>query len=268
MSSQQGASPLSLIFPSTLRRASHWCRLVDGTVPVVVMRPENRTADPLPFLLWFHGRTVTKEIDSGRYLRLIRAGIGCVAVDLPGHGERLDEAMHDGARTLDVVQQAAAEVDAILRDLAQFDLDMSRAVIGGMSAGGMAAILRGCSPHPFCGMLLEATIGDWESQRSRPMYQPDVVAKLNPIAHLSQWRDIPLLALHSELDEWVAIAGQRKFVDAVRAKSSQPEKIELHAYPVTGAPHEHMGFGRMAGDAKQRGTDFVAKCVGMTAMNS
>ncbi len=268
MSSQQGASPLSLIFPSTLRRASQWLRLVNGSVPVVVMRPENRTAEPLPFLLWFHGRTVTKEIDSGRYLRLIRAGIGCVAVDLPGHGERLDLAMHDGARTLDVVQQAAAEVDAILRDLEQFGFDMRRAVIGGMSAGGMAAILRGCSAHSFCGMLLEATTGDWEGQRSRPMYQADVVERLNPIAHLSQWRDIPLLALHCELDEWVAIDGQRKFVDAVRAKSSQPEKIELHAFPTTGAPYEHMGFGRMAGDAKQRGTEFVAKCVGMAASNS
>ncbi|MDA0215088.1 MAG: alpha/beta fold hydrolase [Planctomycetota bacterium] len=263
MSSKQEASPLSLIFPSTLRRASHWCRIVDGTVPIVVMRPENRTADPLPFLLWFHGRTVTKEIDSGRYLRLIRAGIGCVAVDLPGHGERLDLAMHDGARTLDVVQQAAGEVDSILRNLEEFGFDMRRAVIGGMSAGGMAAILRGCAAHPFCGMLLEATTGDWESQRSRPMYQPDVVARLNPIAHLSDWRDIPLLALHSELDEWVAIEGQRKFVDAVRAHSSQPQKIELHAYPSTGAPYEHMGFGRMAADAKQRTTEFVAKCVGM-----
>ena len=268
MSSEQGASPLSLIFPSTLRRASHWCRLVDGSVPVVVMRPENRPSEPLPFLLWFHGRTVTKEIDSGRYLRLIRAGIGCVAVDLPGHGERLDLAMHDGARTLDVVQQAAAEVDAILQDLEPFGFDTHRAVIGGMSAGGMAAILRGCSHHSFCGMLLEATTGDWESQRSRPMYQPNVVAKLNPIEHLSQWRDIPLLALHCELDEWVAIEGQRKFVDAVRAKSSQPEKIELHAFPATGAPYEHMGFGRLAGDAKQRGTEFVAKCVGMAANNS
>jgi len=263
MSLEQGASPLALKFPSTLRRASHWCRLVDGSVPVVVMRPENRPVGPLPFLLWFHGRTVTKEIDSGRYLRLIRAGIGCVAVDLPGHGERLDEAMLDGHRTLEVVEQAAAEVDAILRDLEQFDLDMSRAVIGGMSAGGMTAILRGCSPHPFCGILLEATTGDWESQRSRPMYQPALVARLNPIEHLSQWRDIPLLALHCELDEWVALEGQRKFVDAVRAKSSHPQKIELHAYPATGAPHEHMGFGRMAGDAKRRGTEFVAKCVGM-----
>lgn len=249
-------------FPSSLKRASHWCRLVDGSVPAVIMRPEDRSAEPLPFLLWFHGRTVTKELDSGRYLRLIRAGIGCVAVDLPGHGERLDLAMHDGARTLDVVQQAAAEIDSILRDLDQFGLDTQRAVIGGMSAGGMAVILRGCTPHNFRGMLFEATTGDWEGQRGRAMYRPDVVKQFNPIDHLSHWRDCPILALHSELDEWVAIAGQRRFIDALRLHSSAPESIQLHAYAKTGALYEHIGFGQMASDAKARATEFVVKCVG------
>lgn len=248
-------------FPSSLQRASQWCRLVGGTVPAVVMRPDGAGGDPLPFLLWFHGRTVTKELDPGRYLRLIRAGIACVAVDLPGHGERLDLDLHEGARTLDVVVQAASEIDAVLRELPAMGLDTQRAVIGGMSAGGMTAILRGCSPHPFCGMLLEATTGDLESQRARAMYQASVVTRLNPIEHLAQWRDIPVLAIHCELDDWVAIEGQRRFMDALRARSARPETIELHAYSATGAPHEHMGFGKMALDAKERGTEFVRRCV-------
>jgi len=33
-----------------------------------------------------HGRTANKELDPGRYLRLIRAGIAVCAIDLPGHG--------------------------------------------------------------------------------------------------------------------------------------------------------------------------------------
>ncbi len=225
------------------------------------MVPQDRPDATYPFLLWFHGRTVTKELDSGRYLRLIRAGIACVAIDLPGHGERLDLALHDGSQTLHVVAQAASEIDAILADLAALgSLDMGRAVIGGMSAGGMTAMVRGCSAHPFCGMLLEATTGDFESQRGRAMYQPDLVARLNPITHLDEWRDIPVLALHSQADAWVSIEGQRRFVDALRARSSHPERIELHAYESTGAPHEHMGFGRVASDAKARGTAFVAAC--------
>ncbi len=251
-------------FPAHLRGASEWMRLVNGSIPVVVMRPQDRGDDPLPFLLWFHGRTVSKELDAGRYVRLVRAGIACVAVDLPGHGERFDEALQDGTQTLRVVAQACGEIDSILADLSALGtLDMTRVVIGGMSAGGMTAVVRGCAAHTFRGMLLEATTGDFESQQGRPMYQRELVEAMNPITHLDHWRDIPLLALHSELDEWVAIAGQRRFLDALRARSAQPQQLELHAYDRTGAPYEHMGFGQVAGDAKSRATAFVARCVGV-----
>ncbi len=171
--------------------------------------------------------------------------------------------MQDGRRTLQVVAQAAGEVDAILSDLrALGSLDMTRIVIGGMSAGGMVAAVRCCAQHSFFGVLLEATTGDFEGQRGRPMYDAQLVGAMNPMTHLDGWRDIPLMALHSELDAWVSITGQRRFVDAVRARSAHPDQVVLHAYERTGAPHEHLGFGRMAGDAKARGTAFVAACVG------
>ncbi len=238
-------------------------RLAGGTVPVVVMRPIAPRDANAPALLWFHGRTVTKELDAGRYLRLVRAGVACVAVDLPGHGERLDRAMHEGARTLEVVEHAASEVDRIVADVGALGgIDTRRIVIGGMSAGGMVAMVRGCSPHSFVGMLLEATTGDWTGQRGRPMFRPELVDRMNPIDHLAAWREIPVLALHSERDEWVAIDGQRRFVDALRTRATHPAAIELHAYSETGAPHEHMGFGRMAADAKDRATAFVTRCVG------
>ena len=238
-------------------------RLVSGTVPAVVMRPDDRGDDPLPFLLWFPGRTATKELDSGRYLRLVRKGVACVGIDLPGHGERFDHSLQEGAKTIEVVLAAAREIDAILSDLAAVGgLDMTRCAIGGMSAGGMVAMVRGCTAHPFCGMLLESTTGDWESQRQRAMYQQELVDAFNPITHLNAWRDIPVLAIHSELDAWVPIDGQRRFLEALRARSMAPERIAMHAYGETGAPHEHMGFGRMASDAKDRGSAFVAKCVG------
>ncbi len=35
--------------------------------------------------------------------------------------------------------------------------------------------------------------------------------------------------------------------------------IELISWPETGAPHEHMGFGRMSNEAKNRQTEFLAE---------
>ena len=254
---------LNARFPSSLMRVSTWTRFVHGSVPVVVMRPERPAATPLPFLLWFHGRTVNKETDPGRYLRLVRAGIGCIAVDLPGHGERPDASMQDGSRTAEVVEQAASEIDGIHADAAAAGFDPSCSVLGGLSAGGMAAALRGCSHHPFRGFLLEATTGDWGTLCGRPGFPAAAVERLNPLTHLAGWRDSPVLALHATLDEWIPVDGQRRFIAALQAKSAHPASIELHEYARTDAPHEHMGFGRMASDATSRGTRFTAACCGV-----
>ena len=64
--------------PSSLQAISETRRLgVD--VPSLVVRPEGVPLGGdgrIPFLLWMHGRTASKELDPGRYLRLARAGIG------------------------------------------------------------------------------------------------------------------------------------------------------------------------------------------------
>ena len=87
-------------FPRSLLRMSWWTTLAG--VPAVVVHPA-RDADPgdppapdaapVPTLIWMHGRTASKELDPGRYLRLAREGIGTIALDLPGHGGREDLAM-------------------------------------------------------------------------------------------------------------------------------------------------------------------------------
>ncbi|MBM4008772.1 MAG: alpha/beta fold hydrolase [Planctomycetes bacterium] len=259
---------LNARFPSSLMRVSTWTRLVNGSVPVVMMRPEKSTQAPLPFLLWFHGRTVDKETDPGRYLRLVRAGIGCIAVDLPGHGERPDASMQDGSRTAEVVEQAASEIDGILADASVAGFDPTCTVLGGLSAGGMAAALRGCSDHPFRGFLLEATTGDWSTLCGRAGFPSAAVERLNPLTHLVGWRECPVLALHATLDEWIPVEGQRRFIAALQAKSVRGASIELHEYARTDAPHEHMGFGRMASDAKSRGTRFIAACCGVELADS
>ena len=80
--------------PSSVLALARRVRL-PGNVPALLVHPHlDRTSGtvtrPAPVLVWMHGRTVAKELDPGRYLRLARAGIASCALDLPGHGERAE----------------------------------------------------------------------------------------------------------------------------------------------------------------------------------
>lgn len=226
---------------------------------------------PRPLVLWFHGRTVSKELDPGRYLRWLRAGptpeegLALCAVDLPGHGERFDESLQTPQRTLDVVERAAAEVDAILEDLAaprwNGAFDLSRCAVGGMSAGGMVTLVRLCSPHTFRAAAVEATSGAFAFMVERGLYDPHAAARLEPLRRVAGFRPIPLLALHSEADEWVPVASMRSFLSALSRRyaeaNADPTLVRLHTWPTTGAPNEHYGFGRVANEAKNLQTAFL-----------
>lgn len=255
---------LAATLPSALRAVARWVRL-EGPIepiPVLLAHPRPESGEPVPFVLWMHGRTVRKEIDPGRYLRWVRAGLGVCAVDLPGHGERLDAGLQHPSRTLDVVLGMAGEIDAVVRGAAEAGpFDEERVGIGGMSAGGMATLTRLTRPHDFACASVEATTGSWRHQQQREMFRgvpDDVIAPHDPVRNLDRWRPIPLQAFHSRQDEWVDIAGQEAFLEAVKKHTDRPELVEQVTYEHTGAPHEHAGFGRFAADAKNRQRDFFA----------
>jgi alpha-beta hydrolase superfamily lysophospholipase len=213
-----------------------------------------------------HGRTVTKELDPGRYLSLARAGIASCAVDLPGHGERQDAPRTSAEHTMNVVAEMADEIDAIVEDLQATGYFQGQPLaIGGMSAGGMAALVRLTRPHRFSAALVESTTGSWKWHPNHQIFRGELADRLDPIQHLEHWQHVPLLGLHSQLDEWVPIAGQREFFAALRAKSAHPEEIELHEFPQTGAPFEHSGFGHYGRASKELGTAFLARYLLPTA---
>ena len=85
------------------------------------------------------------------------------------------------------------------------------------------------------------------------------IDQLNPMARLEQWREIPLQAIHSRIDEWMSFAGQQAFIEALRARYAEPDLIELVEYERTGAPFEHIGFGVKSADAKNRQRDFFQR---------
>lgn len=216
-------------------------------------------------MIWMHGRTASKELDPGRYLRWMRAGFALCAVDLPGHGERFDQRSQEAESTLEAVSQMVEEVDEVVAALSRIDgFDTNRIGLGGMSAGGMVTLARLCRPHPFRCASVEATTGSWRWQNHRAMWNAEISSRLDPIAHLdaelsSGWRDIPLQAIHAREDEWVSIKGQQEFIDALRARSADPSRIEFVVFDRTGAPAEHVGFGKFAAEAKDRQVAFLQR---------
>lgn len=247
-------------------------RLGDG-VPALIAHPDWQ--NPAPFVLWMHGRTVNKELDPGRYLRWIRAGVAAVAIDLPFHGERADETKQGPADSLDVIERALSEIDPVVADATAIEggslLDAERIGLGGMSLGGMVALRRLCDAHTFKCAAVEATSGaleryiypaDHGDPVAREVEHPrERVRTLDALSHLDTWREIPLLALHSETDAMVPFSTQSAFIEALRERYADPSRIELVTWPETGAPSEHLGFGRFANDAKNAQTAFLARCL-------
>ena len=249
-------------------------------IPSLLVHPdwEDEQSEPVPGVIWMHGRTVNKELDPGRYQRWVRKGIGAIAIDLPGHGERYDKEYMSPAKTLDLIAQGCREVDDVLESIEKLGkFDMNRLAIGGMSAGGMVTLCRLCSDHPFVGAAVEGTTGNLhdlyfpsEGSEGRPWpveHDPAQVAAIDPIEHLDSFRPIPLLALHNEGDSMVPISSQRKFLDRLRThyknSGTDPKLIEFHTFEQTGAPAEHAGFGRFANDAKNLQVAFFMKLFGL-----
>lgn len=272
--------------PSALRAAAKCVRL-NGSIPALLAHPDWKT--PAPTMVWLHGRTAYKELDPGRYLRWLRAGIATCAIDLPGHGERLDAAMQEPTRTLDVLDQARGEIDFIVEAFAGdeyggvFDLD--RMGLGGMSAGGMVTLRRLCEGHDFRCAAVEGTTGWLEAlyfpaesglgarALHRWSHRPPVerVRELDPAAHLAGFEPLPLLWLHSETDAVVPIAGMRGFAEKLsaryRERGASAAWIESQTWPTTGAPEEHVGFGRVSNDAKNIQTAFLARHLRATPLD-
>jgi dienelactone hydrolase len=262
-----------------------------GGVPTLLAHPEDgwwrddASPTPAPLMLWFHGRTVEKELDPGRYLRWKRMGVATCAIDLPGHGERRGPSeLHTARSTLRIAEIAAAEIDAVLTELADdrfrgaFDLD--RIAIGGMSAGGMTTLIRltreggtryswdGGPCGTFRAAVLEAAAGDFRVMEGHDFFVPERVDRLNPIDHLDRVDDIvPTLAVHSSLDEWVPAEGITRFIDALSARYAElggsPDDARVHLWDRTGAPYEHMGFGAKTNDTKDMENAFLAERLGV-----
>gem|GEM_PF-665525 len=248
--------------PSDLQQRMQKTVLGPDRVPGLLVSAETEERHP-PMVVWLHGRTANKELDPGRYLRLMRAGISVCALDLPGHGDRFDAELQHHEHVLDVILRMVDELDDAVEEAASMlEADPTRLGIGGMSAGGMVAASRLTRPHPYCCCVMEATTGSWGDQQERPMFDarsPEEIAVIDPLEHLDEWKPIPVLAVHCKADQWVDWNGQNRFLQALESLDGGSGRIERMLFDSTGTAHEHVGFGPHAADAKQREVDFFAR---------
>lgn len=254
-------------FPKALAERTRRARLAG--VPAIIAHPDGRT--PAPTVIWMHGRTATKELDPGRYLRWVRSGIAAVALDLPGHGERFDERLQRPEHVLDVVERMLAEVDHVVDALAAPEfgglIDFERFAIGGMSAGGMVTLRRLCDGHDFVAGAVEATTGDLAALFGAGRgpwnvgHQRERLAALDPATHLATFRPVPLLLLSTSTDRLVPYPLVTSFLETLRghyaARGTDPAIIRHQAWKDTGAPEEHAGFGLFGNEAKNVQTEFL-----------
>lgn len=260
---------LSAQLPSALAKQARWVRLGPSEVPALVIHPDWST--PRPVMVWMHGRTVSKELDPGRYLRWMRAeggGIATCAIDLPGHGERRVAGWEEPGRTLDVIEQMVGEVDGVVSSLGQLGpagvFDLTRVGLGGMSAGGIVTLRRLCEPHTFKCASVESTVGNVEFFFQREaVYSAAQIARVDPMRRIPQFRPIPLLAMHSRADKVAPVAGIESFIERLkahyRASGADESLVDFRTWQETGAPFEHNGFGRYAADAKTQQTAFLSR---------
>lgn len=255
--------------PRALEAQARYERLGAPEVPALLAHPD--WSSPAPVMIWMHGRTVDKTLDPGRYLRWMRAGIATCALDLPGHGERSDESMHGPDKTLYVVEQMLGEIDHVVEALAapRFEgvFDLERMGVGGMSAGGIAALRRLADEHPFVCAAVESTIPDFSAMPYLDRFGQELVERLDPMRRIKSWRAIPLLALHTESDEWAPVEGVKRFVAALRARYEQigadPDLVRLKTWERTGAPAEHAGFGKFGAEAKEAQVEFLKEALAL-----
>jgi len=263
--------------PKSLQAKSKHIRLGDtlgNNVPALIVHPDldKPQQTPRPWVLWFHGRTVYKELDPGRYNRWARAGIGSIAIDLPGHGERLTKDGHSPSQTIHNLTQAINEIPAILESVADLQIfDMKKSAIGGMSAGGMIALRYLCNQHHFLGATIECTTGDllglyFPPDPSKPgpwriHHDRTEVQNIDTQTHLANFKPIPLLAMHNKGDEVIPYELQSNFIQTLSAHytshNADPNLIQFITYDNTGTIQEHAGFGKYASQAKDHQLTFL-----------
>lgn len=213
-----------------------------GDIPCLVIARDELAADA-PLALVLHGLGGRKEKMLSALYELARLGFRAVALDVRGHGERLDAADLETRLQADyltvmgsIIEGTASDIPRLLDHFAP-----SHAAIHGISLGGYIT---------FAALLAEPRLSvasvamgspDWTSPLKRLGVGPgqaayDRVAALNPLdLSPALLPPRPLLMLHGGLDEVVSPEGVVTLTERLQPLyAPYPDRLELRLYPDLG----------------------------------
>jgi dienelactone hydrolase len=205
----------------------------DGALPAYLVRPIGSPDGPRPYVVFFDGLDLSKELQFLRGAReLARRGMGVLVVDGPGNGESIRFGGHLMRYDYEVAASAAYEFLAKRPDVIE-----SRVGIMGMSLGGYFAARSAAKDSRFAACVIWGGVWDyhelWQARLGVAATDQSVssdhvrwvlgVDTLDAaLERLRDWRlagvaegiTMPLLVLHGEGDRQAPVEGAHRVYQA------------------------------------------------------
>ncbi|MFL5576412.1 MAG: alpha/beta hydrolase [Gemmatimonadaceae bacterium] len=233
------------------RRLSLDLQVAGDRVPAALLLPlEPR---PAPAALLLHGYTANKErmVDSAGRL-LLERGLASLAIDLPLHGEREDNAAGAGISDEELRnplalarrwRAALEECRVALRYLAAVgEVDAGRLAVVGYSMGAYLGVMA-AAREPAVRALVLAAGGDLPANTP---FAPLVRTVVDPVRAVRQYAGRPLLMVHGRHDRTIL----PEQAERLFAAASEPKEIVWYD-----------GSHWLPDDAVRRAAEWLAKHV-------
>jgi len=216
-------------------------------IPVLLFTPIKKT-DSYPTIFFYHGWGSDKESQRFRGYILATLGFQVVLPDALYHGQRgtLDYDLRDNAAKYfwKVILNNITESDLLIEEVVKNykgdknNIGMTGHSMGGFTASGIftnnATIKALCVVNGSCAWNHTNHIFAEHLDLSySPLDKKDdqTINELDPINHVDQLIDRPILLLHGDKDSLVPIDSQRTFYKKIAPLYSDKAKINFIEYP-------------------------------------
>ena len=219
-------------------------------IPVIRLRPMIER-EKLATIIFYHGWSSSKESQRMRGYMLSNLGFQVLLPDSLNHGERNPIDHNNPINMKDyfwpTVLKSMEEVGKLMDyGIEKLNVDEDKIGVSGHSMGGFISsgvfthnkrikagvILNGSCNWNYCNELIATMIGDTfhiPVEDELKIIQ-DKLIHLDPIMHMEEVKDRPLLLINGGADEVVPMEGQKIFYQEARKKYGDKRLIDFIVY--------------------------------------